>query len=297
MIKSFLSLLTFLTLSMAAVESVGAELITDDLVTNLSCENLTKESFLQSIDVQKAFSVPRHLPVRNWSFSVGLYEIANCWSLSHSQRILFYLGREQAEQTPEALKQTLNMLRKYTPQGTYNTFHIVPWNPAWYESMVTGWSSSRNFKKDIETYQDKRFHNVDNTTYLQGSRERGIKENAKSILVLKANVDAKKLTNILIRPALRSQHIVLAKYSITRPTGEIDFFVYDSNRPQKDVVVTYNPKTQHFYAPEIVEYFKIARPEDPIGLFIVDEGDRNLILDTAYQYYSENCEALHWATN
>ena len=120
---------------------------------------------------------------------------------------------------------------------------------------------------------------------------------SESIALLTTNMKSKKLTEVLLRPAIRSQHVVLAKYSITRPTGEIDFFVYDSNRPFKDVVVTYDPKTQHFYAPEIVEYFKIERPNDPVGVFLVDEVDRDPLINTALIYYTRHCEALNWATN
>jgi hypothetical protein len=282
----------------AALPVYAQNVLSDDLVTNLSCENLSKGKILQSIDPQRAFAASRHIPIKNWSFSVGLYDLANCWSLSHSQRILFYLGRNDLQESPEALTQSLNMIRKYLPKNQiYNEWHMVPWNLDWFEKMLQGIDSNRNFRNDVQAYQNRRFHDVDNASYLNGNRERSTKENVSSFQTLTQNMSEKRLTSLLLRPALRTQHVVVAKYSITRPTGEIDYFVYDSNYPEKEMTVTYHPKTQHFYAPEIVDYFKISRPQDPIGVFLVDNQDIDPMIDSLFNYYQQTCEALNWAKN
>ncbi len=279
--------------------------ISDDLVSNLSCDNVSEKSILDSIDPQIAFSINRHIPVKNWNFSVGLYEIGACWSLSRSQRILFYLGRSDFEPTERSLKQSLNMLRKHVPQGVYNFWHVIPWTPEWFDTLVRGFSETyqnknyvRSFKNDIQVYQNKRFHDLDNTSYLQGDRERSKAENIKTQNKLAPNTAAKMLSLIILRPARNTQHVVVVKYAITRPTGEIDYFVYDSNRPAKDIVVTYSPATQHFYAPEVVQYFNIPRPQDPVGVFLVDENDRTEILKKLKEHYTLLCqEQKSWAIN
>lgn len=303
---SFGHLLLLLTNLIFSVTTASAQNHTysDELVTDLSCEKINTETVLQAIDSQKAFTSFRHIPLKNWAFSVGLYEIANCWSLSRSQRLMFYLGRADLPQTQTSLKQSLSMIRKYTPAGVYNHTHMVPWSSDWFEVLAQGYQETvnnknyvRNFKNDIQTYQNKRFHDLDNTAYLNGERERSAKENMKTFATLKSNVDSKKLSLIILRPARRSQHVVVPKYSITRPTGEIDFFVYDSNLPQKDVTVTYDPKNSHFYAPEIVSYFNLPRPNDPVGVFLVDDQERDPILATLVKYYTQTCEALNWAKN
>lgn len=278
--------------------------ISDDLVSELNCQTVTPESIQKAINPVQAFGLDSHIPDQNWNFSVGAYELGACWSLSRTQRLLFYLGRENIKTSPLTTRQTLSMIRKYTPKGVYSHLHIVPWNLEALENLKKGWREEtkngvieRNFKNDIQVYQNKRFHEIENTQFLDGDRERSTKNNQKSFQSLVLNLKNKKLTHILLRPAVKTQHVVVAKYYFVRPTGEYDFHLYDSNRPQKDMILTYDPKTKHFYAPEIVKYFKIAKPEAPIGIFLVDESESEKIFQKLTEYYQLSCQELLWAKN
>jgi hypothetical protein len=86
--------------------------ISDSLVNNLDCNNLNYNSIHSHIHPD-AFNLDRHLPIKNWSFPNGPYSLGVCWSLSHTQRIFFYLARWSA--TPildpsESITNSLNIL-------------------------------------------------------------------------------------------------------------------------------------------------------------------------------------------
>jgi hypothetical protein len=68
--------------------------ISDSLVFNLSCDRLSIEAIYDSIKPE-AFATNRHIPIHNWSFANGPYNLGVCWSLSHAQRLLFYLAQWQ----------------------------------------------------------------------------------------------------------------------------------------------------------------------------------------------------------
>jgi hypothetical protein len=88
-----------------------------------------------------------------------------------------------------------------------------------------------------------------------------------------------------------AQHIVLAKRFELKSNGEVDIYVYDSNSPMKDQVVTFKSETAEFFAPEIVRGFpEVDNPQAPLGVFIVDEKDRNLIEKTLVKYYRKMCQ-------
>jgi hypothetical protein len=304
LLKSSSVLALLVTFSLAA--KATPKIISDEVVQNLSCLAITKNSILHSIKVDEAFSVFRHVPTKNWAFNAGLYNLANCWSLSHAQRLFFYLGRKDLPETPESLSQAANMVRQAIPRNVAGQIQFsgkkeyqpLPWNMNFFNSLESGFTEDvdglpldRSFKKDTEAYQVYRFHQIlQNIEYISAPRERPADKNAQSYLTLIANLQFNRVTEVLIRPALRAQHVVLAKKYIVRPTGETDFFVYDSNFPDRDNVFTYDPKIRQFTALEIVQPLGVKNPEKPVGVFIVDEGDRDQMLNSLVRFYQKQCE-------
>lgn len=311
MLQSIVWLLSFLTL-FSFSSLVKAE-ISDDLVQDLTCDSVSEEVIHRSLNPE-AFSNLRHIPVKNWGFSVGLYDIANCWSLSHAQRILFYFGQSQLQTDLAAQKIALNMIRHYVPKWsvaqnrmTYEknkTFQQVTWNQNAFQNYWNGFQEKvgkeavlRNFKNDTETYQNHRFHSLlKNAEFITGNRERSTKKNLETLALLKGNLSQNKLTLIVLRPALRAQHVVLLKNILTRPNGIIEFEAYDSNFPEKSQFVWFDPNTKHYYAPDIVAPLGVKNPEKPIGLFIVDEDDRGDMMKELVKAYQRKCQTT-WATN
>lgn len=93
-------------------------IVSDSLVTDLSCEKLSLTKIYAAIDPTKAFSANKHLPVQNWGFWAGPAKLGGCWSLSHAQRISFYLARfNPEERSPQAteIQHVLNMFRRTAP--------------------------------------------------------------------------------------------------------------------------------------------------------------------------------------
>lgn len=151
--------------------------ITDTLVTQLDCENLSINTILEKVDRTKAFSTSRHFPVNNWSFDNGPYNLGVCWSLSHAQRLFFYFGREQ--ENPEAIPShedtldALNQLRGSVPMKTsfkkikelilnqFSIFKLNDFSPAnglWQKITEGIWDSfdylPRSFRFDLSTYEN-----------------------------------------------------------------------------------------------------------------------------------------------
>lgn len=87
--KIFVS--TFLGLCLIT-HSASAKTVSDSLVANLSCDNLSVSSILLKVR-PTAFSSANHMPIKNWAFSSGGIGLAACWGMSSTQRKLFYLLR------------------------------------------------------------------------------------------------------------------------------------------------------------------------------------------------------------
>ena len=96
----------------------NAKVINDRLVKDLSCQSLTNQSIYQSIR-EDAFSSKYHFPVQNWATGV----IANCWSLSHAQRMHFYLSRigDKNSMNQKSIEMVLNIIRGSVYGGSDHT--------------------------------------------------------------------------------------------------------------------------------------------------------------------------------
>lgn len=98
----------------------GEPIINDSLVTNLRCNFIPNQwAVFNYINKEKAFSSERHIPVNNWSFRSGPATLGGCWSLSRTQRLLFYLTRfGEAEATTvnqDQIRNMLNLIRGSIP--------------------------------------------------------------------------------------------------------------------------------------------------------------------------------------
>lgn len=315
MIIKCLRILTVSSLILFSWKSFAADSVTDHLVENLRCENLTKETLLKSL--KPGFdSLQNQIPIKNWGFSAGIYNIAGCWSLSRSQRLIYYLsGFPLAPE--DTFKNNLDMIRRWVPVWnkfgymTYKDSKALSLMPEFnkiFPELVRGYEQNvgpetvlRNFKEDIEIYQIHRFHQfLKNKDYVNGNRERAVKFNRESFQTLIKNLDSNRLTLVNLRPALKAQHVVLVKRYLKVSDDQVTLTVYDSNHPNIENEIFYNPKTEHFYAPSIVKDFKIERPDDPIGLFVVDEEEREQALDLLVKNYQQLCKTSggtqSWAT-
>lgn len=286
--------------------------INDGFVHNLSCSDLKVEKIYSAIN-QDVFNSSNHIPIKNWSFRSGLYDIAGCWSLSHAQKIFFYLGRNSPYTThnrplTQQLNDIFDLIRGSSPYldldkgiqefplNNYKVFNFQ-FNDLLFDyeqKMIDGSIYIRNFHNEIEFYQTKRFHSPDNIKYVLKDGPRSVRENQATIDYLKKNLAANKVTTLLIRPLIISQHVVLAKRFYQINPKRIRFDVYDSNHPKIDNYMDYDLVKNQFYAPEIITGLPaIKDPEAPVGVFIVDEKENQYINKALLNFYTKACKNLN----
>lgn len=150
----------------------------------------------------------------------------------------------------------------------------------------------RNFKTDIETYQSYRFHDfLRNFPYVLEDNARSKDDNRRSILRMQKLTTQNALPLILIRPIRWTQHVVLAKRVERLNDSWARVWVYDSNLPEIENYFDYNFEKQEFFAPEIVRGFAgVTNPWKPVGVFLIDEGERRDVLDYLVEYFQKRCD-------
>jgi hypothetical protein len=297
--------------------------LADERFPNLRCQEVNKgldgDRLLSYFSRNQIDGASLHIPVANWGFSVGLYDLANCWSLSRFQRLAYFLGRPHQLSDATSVQKTLDMTRLFLPEireegdgfgnRIVNRYHpswaLFPWSYRFFAQLWGGYAQElsdgsafhRDFKHDIELYQNYRFHNlIYNFPYILADNARPTWVNRKTITRLKTNLTQNALPLILIRPVLWSQHVVLAKrFQILNPDW-VRIWVYDSNYPRIENYMDYNVQTSEFYAPEIIRGLAYVRdPWKPVGVFIIDEGERRDVLNFLVKYFKQRCQS--WAKN
>lgn len=297
--------IVWLFLGLSTCLSHTAQALTDDLVENLDCRQVSESEVLRKLRRTTIDSAEFHTPWTNWSFSAGLYELANCWSLSRFQMLSTYLGHDSSPQS--SVRETLNMIRlrfenqnpDAKPTATYSApLTTFNWSSDYFQQLVQGVTDSqngrsviRNFKSEIEAYQVYRFHDLlRNWRYIWSGRERSTKENAKSLNQLSQNLAQNKMTLLLLRPHRLSQHVVMAKRFEKISSTVTRFWVYDSNSPRTEQSFYYRHDVQQFFAPDIVRGLAhVTDPYVPVGLFIVDEKERDSAVKKLAQHYKKRC--------
>lgn len=303
--SQILALLTIIPLSL------NAKTITDSLVQELSCEQLSVKSIYSSIK-EEAFSEKNQIRTQNWATGV----IANCWSLSHAQRIHFYLNRvnQDFDQITATQNQEdiLNMLRGSKPdlihqpmttpkevENKLKNFSVYQLPESSYledlearSKMSNGSFLDRNFKKEIENYQVRRFNHPSNLGKFVLSGPNSAQDNEILIKKLLANLNEKKLTLLNLRATKTMQHVVVAKNYSIDGNGNILISVYDSNNPDINNTLIYHSDEKMFRAPKIMGYFfeYVNKSSDSIlDTYIVDEEDRTLIEQALLKHYKQLC--------
>ncbi|WP_413585129.1 hypothetical protein [Bdellovibrio sp. HCB274] len=293
--KSIALLFIVATLTSNSVQA--AKTVTDSLVTDLPCNKVTASEIYKRMSPRQ-FSSDFHLPNVNWSYDVkgGLYELGVCWSLSRAQRLFFYLGRWNAPaefSRPQTL-QVLNMLRGSSIYPIMQNQEAYPRQDFGILAELMRGVGARDFKTEIEKYETERFHKfAKNLKLIIGNGSRSKKNNQESKSLLVQNLQTNKLSLIVIRASRVAQHVVLVKRYQREQNGDIKFWVYDSNRPGQDALLTYRQADSRYYAPGII-YGIVPQKDlhDPVGVYIVDEKERDPVESTLVRHYSSLCSSL-----
>jgi hypothetical protein len=282
--------------AMAAKPVAPVDSISDSLVKSLRCSTLSRDNVLKSLQPD-AFSAARHLPVRNWPAADGL---AECWALSHAQRLTFFMGRfgQSANAQQYLVPKYLSPIEDMFSGATAAQFPIFPVADVGslvgtlQGGFVDQSGKSRAFKADIEAYQEWRFYQFGNTSLIMGGRDRSTDDNAQSFQQLRGELAVGRMPMIVLRPSMTGQHVVLVKkISPATGSGIVNFDVYDSNYPYMDNHISYDPSTQEFTAPSVIMGLD-ADAYSPVGLFVVDDDDMDGIQNSLYGYYAKRCQAL-----
>lgn len=272
-------------------------LISDSLVENLSCETLKLETVLLAVK-PSAKASDKHLPTRNWATGKGL---AECWSLSHTQRLFFFMGRYDLKldpAKPNAHNDNLELIFN-SIAGKYDNspkLFVIDDLYSTVSDLTRGIEDSRRtkrtFKDEVEAYQVWRFYQPSNASMIMGSRERPESVNASTFKDIVSSVKQGRMPIVIIRAELTAQHAVIIKSMDDSNPDFVKFTVYDSNQPYADAELEYRAKDRQFYAPGIISRFSRGSSRDPIGLFLVDEDDMSSIQKSLFKYYKSRCEQL-----
>lgn len=151
----------------------------------------------------------------------------------------------------------------------------------------------RNFRTEVERSQELHFFRSRNIGMGAGSGPLRPATNAKTLRTLLKNMDLKRLTLINLRLKTTVQHIVIAKTYVKDAKGNVWIRAYDSNQPQEDKLIYFARSTGHFYSPQImgplVGDISGSDYHYPLGVFIVDESEREKIEATLLKHYTERC--------
>lgn len=301
-------MITLVALTLPA--TLFAKTINDDLVENLSCQNLSTQTIYQNIKAD-SFSAEKHTKKENWGTGI----IANCWSLSRAQRLHFYLSRTTLLDETTATRSSeeiLNMIRGSIPDqinqplvgnkeieyklkklSVYEFTASMDMEDIQASSQMSiGVIMDRNFVNDIETYQARRFNNPSNLGKYVLSASPTSAENEKLLKLITSNLDEKKLTLVNMRAFKNVQHVVVAKSYIKDELGNYQIDVYDSNYPLIAQKLIYLSAKKIFISPDTMGNYFLSRgykADSPLAIFIVDEEDRELIEKALLSYYQKVC--------
>lgn len=299
--------------------TLWAKTVSDSLVKNLSCDNITASEIYSKIDTTQ-FSSEYHLPITNWKFDSGLYDLANCWAMSRTQRLFFYLNRWRsmvdAQPTYQSRKGILDMIRGAVPytqneekwilDGPLSRLYVFGAAESSFDkksglfaglfngikqSFANNRTEIRNFRSEIEHYQKARFTRfLKNIKYVIGTGARSEKRNRNTRDALIQSLEQNRLPMVVLRTVRTTQHIVLVKRFEVRSNGDIEFSVYDSNLPEKDQQLTYKQSDQNFYAPIVAAEFTAPKhAEKALGVYIVDQEEHGPIEDALVAHYTALC--------
>ncbi|CAN5635486.1 hypothetical protein BH10BDE1_BH10BDE1_10770 [soil metagenome] len=295
------SVFVILIISITAFHAEARTNWSDHRVENLSCKNVTANSVAQAIR-PVVYDVSNHLPYQNWSFHWGLYDLANCWSLSRFQRLYFMMREPNAGLGLTEFSNQVRSEDMYEDDHGWKgfplkSFWFLPdqadarwrtWENGWTETGSSPRSLARGLKADIEYYQVLRFHQIDNLRYLKGPIARTVADNQATWSDLSSSIANGRKPLLLLRPDPYYQHVVVAKRIETTATGA-NIWVYDSNAPSLERPVVWIKSTSMFTAFEIVDGFPVPDARAPLGVFVVDRDENEKMLESLATHYQQVC--------
>jgi hypothetical protein len=155
-------------------------------------------------------------------------------------------------------------------------------------SLSKKFTVKRSLRDDVQVNQGNHFFRFGNVGMGLGSGATSAKENYESLKTLMRNADGKRLTLINLRISRTNQHVVMVKSYKKTGSGDVVFTVYDSNQPLRDQEVIYNAKTGEITSQGIAKYFSV--PTKPMGVFIVDEEEREAFEVAMLNHYRSACK-------
>lgn len=287
--------LSFVTMILTAVGAFAAPSISDSLVQNLKCDQLTPQNVLSFIPHRKAFSSDQHVQIPNWDSGV----LQNCWGLARAQRKFFYLIRTDATQNSPSLSlvnYALDLARgssraKNCDSNDSSAFcsdvrtplRVIPIQESKFSSsrllqkMVHGVQKplERNFKTEIEYSQQNRFFDLSNLHLVFENHTLNRERNQALITKIRSLVSWGRMPMLVLRLNTMSQHVVLVK-GIIEVQGGSRLVLYDSQEPFDDRVLEYQDGI--FYGNRTA-----------LGVTLVDEDGMDEIQLALYQHYSALC--------
>lgn len=274
----------------------------DHRVQNLSCKNVSSDSVARAIR-PSVYDTANHLPYQNWSFLWGLYDLANCWSLSRFQRLYFLMREPNAGLGLTEFSNQARSEEMYDDEQGWKGFPLkgfwflpdqtdprwAAWESGWHESGISSPRPiERGRKPDLEFYQVLRFHQIDNLRYLKGPIARTIADNKTTWSELSKSMTNGRKPLLLLRPDPYYQHVVVAKRIEATATGA-NIWVYDSNSPGLERPVVWNKSTSMFSAFEIVNGMPVPDAHAPLGVFVVDRDENESLLKSLATHYQQIC--------
>lgn len=310
--KSTLSVLlgawAFIGLQIGFSAESEASVVNDHRVTSLSCSSLqgkiesAKNALALSIKPD-VFYENHHIPVQNWAFRHGFYDLAACWSMGRFQRLYFYLREPGKVPTLREFSDQARAHEMYEDESGWKSF---PLNRFWFMPDLSdgiwrdwergqterGWSGvglSRGLKPDIEFYQVYRFHQLENIRYIRGPDSRTPAENKKTWAEIQDLVSRGRKPLIILRPDRYYQHVVMVKDIQLTPQGA-SLRVYDSNSPWMDREVVWHRAEEMFSAFDVINGMPVPDPRAFVGVFIVDQEENERLLESLVSHYRQVCK-------
>ncbi len=294
---------------LVAPDALRASVVNDHRVSSLSCATLqgklepAKTALALAIKPD-SFYENHHLPIQNWGFRHGFYDLAACWSMSRFQRLYFHL-REPGKVV--SLREFSDQARAHEMYEDQSGWKAYPLNRFWFmpdlsESLwrdwergttESGWSGghlSRGRKPDIEFYQVHRFHQLENIRYVRGPDSRTPKENRKTWAELQDLVARGRKPLIILRPDRYYQHVVMVK-EIQWTAEGASLRVYDSNSPWLDREVVWHRREEMFSAFDVINGMPVPDPRAFVGVFLVDQDENERVLESLVSHYRQVCQS------
>ncbi|WP_413291226.1 hypothetical protein [Bdellovibrio sp. HCB337] len=291
--KVFASLLAGVSL-FGSHSSADTKKISDSLVNNLRCDSVSVGSILGSIRPD-AFSSRNHLPIRNWGFRSGVFNLGACWGMGSTQRKFFYLLRTGEKTAPRINTiGVLDMVRgaslvpnvqmyghsdqavqrvQERPLKNYSIIPVFEDNIrdefgrntylGFVNTLINGATQNvdsirvtRNLRGEVERSQERHFFRPKNIGMGAGTGAQDPETNKATLKIMMTNAKLNRLTLINLRLRTLVQHILIVKSFTEDKNGNVFFKVYDSNQDAEDQIVYFNKATGHFYAPQVLGIYK-----------------------------------------